>query len=600
MTDKVVPCPSIDSINAPIRRDVSTNGQTKENIEQTFEHLIHKPLTISDGTHNGKTYPTIYGSDGEWYGRIEGDKAVFMQNADTDSISDDRKTDGKLFVPLKEIEYIESDGLQRIIVHTTDGRTMYYDPHQHIYDITPDQTDLDMFNGKAVPVIRAWFVKTFPEWQKYLFWDTISNKIMLDTKMFGNPNGVIKDYTGDTDLTEILETIQEKNRMTDDKGRVIYPPVKRDDLGHVVNLMASRNPRNPFIDRIRAYDGERRDIKSFLKSAGFSAPALREMKEGVPLDDDVSLGDGILAERCYMEKVSRAIFLAALERQLSDDPRPLRFLPVIVGAQGTGKSLMCARLGLGTWHKITSESFKDVRKFDESVEGAVIVELSEGVQLMERGAGHDERAKAFLDRKAMQYRKAYRKDSESHPVRYLMIATTNDDELLTDTTGNTRYYPVFREGETGDKIPMLDWDESVILGYWADALHRYEQGERYDDGFALDYTNSCVNDKGERDGFLGEDFPTYAAKMQHAITKYPDGYEVVEDILKDTKIGDLVAIFQIKDQLRGLETMGFDDVDRIGKELPKILRMLGFEPIKKAERIDGKVAKPYRRVSFPK
>lgn len=572
------------TLNDSVGRDVNAIEQTSEQIAQTFEHLIRKPLTISDGTHDGKTYPTIYGSDGEWYGYIAGDKAIFKNPVISGW--------NNVLIKAASIQSIEpSDDPQRIVVRWTDGcdeRTEEYDPIGHAYDLMPDQTDLDMFNGKAVPVIRAWFVKTFPNWKEYLYWDTISNKIMLNTKMFGNPNGVIKDYTGGTDLTEMLETIHQKNRQTDDKGRVEYPHIKRDDLGHVVELMASRNPRNPFIDRIRAYDGERRDISTFLQDAGFSAPELRK------LENDV------LAEQCYMENVSRAIFLAALERQLSDDPRPLRFLPVIVGAQGTGKSLMCARLGLNKWHKITSESFKDVRKFDESVEGAVIVELSEGVQLIERGAGHDERAKAFLDRKAMQYRRAYRRDSESQTVRYLMMATTNDNNLLTDITGNTRYYPVFREGKTGDKIPMLDWDESVILGYWADALHRYEQGERYDDGFALDDSNSCVNpDTGEREGLQGYDFPTYAANMQHAITDYPEGYEEVQYILKDTKIGDLVAIFQIKDQLRGLETMGFDDVDRIGKELPKILRMLGFEPIKKAARIDGKVAKPYRRVSFP-
>lgn len=147
---------------------------------------------------------------------------------------------------------------------------------------------------------------------------------------------------------------------------------------------------------------------------------------------------------------------------------------VLEGGQGIGKSRLLRRIGL--------EWFTDSLKLTDARDKTA-AELIQGYWLIEIGelAGlskMDERIlKGFLSSQDDVYRASYGRRTNPHPRQCIFIGTTNDDEFLTDVTGNRRYWiiPVW-QNEPRQNIE-IDLVHSEVDQIWAEALAIYRSGE---------------------------------------------------------------------------------------------------------------------------
>ena len=171
---------------------------------------------------------------------------------------------------------------------------------------------------------------------------------------------------------------------------------------------------------------------------------------------------------------SRYIFLGVVQRTLGPGCK-LDEIPVLVGPQGIGKSLML-RLALpqddpGLFSDGLVLSGTDKERA-EALLGRAIVEASEM-----RGStrGELESIKSFLTRQDDGIvRLSYRKNPEPSPRRCVIIGTTNKEECLpNDPSGNRRFVPIICHSGNGWKVEKyLNHNRTQL---WAEALWLYSR-----------------------------------------------------------------------------------------------------------------------------
>lgn len=142
---------------------------------------------------------------------------------------------------------------------------------------------------------------------------------------------------------------------------------------------------------------------------------------------------------------------------------------VLVGDQGTGKSLVCRILG-EPWF---TDASLDIRHKDsvEILQGNWIIELSE----MDVLTKTESRAlKGFITRQTDIIRPAYARAAKPFPRQCIFIGTINPEAegFLKDPTGNRRWWPV----DVGRiNIPLL---RSIKDQLWAEAYVMFKKGEQ--------------------------------------------------------------------------------------------------------------------------
>lgn len=221
-------------------------------------------------------------------------------------------------------------------------------------------------------------------------------------------------------------------------------------------------------------------------------------------------------------------------------------MPIFIGETGTGKSTVCAKLGLDDWHIETLERPDNEKKFDESVRGAVIVEFAEGTQF---GKKTIEVLKSYVDKKRLRFRDAYGKNSYDHPVNFLTITTTNNPLILTDGSGNRRFYPVFKnKNDQIEDKEIWDYSREDMLQLWAEAYEMYNSGYRWDDKVQ----DPCLQ--------------VLFRKMQNSATGIEPPFEELKDYLdlNCKNAGDRIA----NDELR----LWFNDHAYYGKDVENKLQ----------------------------
>lgn len=138
--------------------------------------------------------------------------------------------------------------------------------------------------------------------------------------------------------------------------------------------------------------------------------------------------------------VARAFFSALVMRQLRPGA-PAPVVPVLIGAQGIGKSRFVVEISRALGVPLpASIAFGDDRRMSMAASRSVIAELAEMSGLSKRDA--DEVKRWTTDDNDV-YRKPYEKHEEAHPRRFVPIGTANKYETNRDETGNRRFGPVF-------------------------------------------------------------------------------------------------------------------------------------------------------------
>lgn len=164
-------------------------------------------------------------------------------------------------------------------------------------------------------------------------------------------------------------------------------------------------------------------------------------------------------DTAYTKAVTRCTLTAAVMRVFQPGCK-FDEMPVLVGAQGIGKTLILSRLG-GEWF---SNSFKDVESKDswQAMNGRWIIEMGE---LRAQKRSDEDAMKNFLSKTHDIYRPAFGREVQKLPRQNIFIGTVNDDEFLRDVTGNRRYWPVTCKGGGADINALTP---EVVAQIWAE------------------------------------------------------------------------------------------------------------------------------------
>lgn len=147
------------------------------------------------------------------------------------------------------------------------------------------------------------------------------------------------------------------------------------------------------------------------------------------------------------------------------------FAPILVGAQGIGKSWFCEMLAMNAQWFCGNFATVEGDAAAEKLRGIWIAEMAE--LLADKRARGVESMKAFITATVDTIRPKYAKETEQRPRCCVFVGTTNDESFLHDPTGNRRFLPV-KCGEIEPTINMWDDDAAEYFRQvWGEATRNY-------------------------------------------------------------------------------------------------------------------------------
>ena len=221
-------------------------------------------------------------------------------------------------------------------------------------------------------------------------------------------------------------------------------------LDDAMKIFFEEQRTNPLLAKLNSlqWDGKPR-IKNFLHAV-FKVPATK-----------------------YHSEVGRLIFAGGVWRAF----RPgCKFddMVVLTGKQGTGKSTVTRYLNMDDCYHRELKVITG-KEGIEALRGAWIVEMTE-LMAMTR-VKETEAVKAYITTQSDSYRPPYGKNVMTIPRRCIFIGTTNNPQVLTDRTGNRRFYPVNVKSD-GEEIQAHEAEvRAYIEQCWAEAVAMYRKGE---------------------------------------------------------------------------------------------------------------------------
>lgn len=252
---------------------------------------------------------------------------------------------------------------------------------------------------------------------------------------------------GKLKITKWTDTDEAKSRSYIESTYGIYSREKHNDALRMLFESRRYNPIIDIIDGIE-WDGEERCEKFLTKWAKCEDSA-------------------------YAREVSRLIFSGGIHRLYAPGTK-FDDVPILIGTrQGEGKSTLVRFLA------IHDDYYGEVTQMEgnpaiEQLQGKWICEISELLALTK--TKEQEAAKAYITRSFDKYRKPWDKNTVDLPRRCIMIGSTNNDAVLSDKSGNRRYYPITVHS---NGYEIFDHEQEIrdyILQCWAEARDKYKEG----------------------------------------------------------------------------------------------------------------------------
>lgn len=282
------------------------------------------------------------------------------------------------------------------------------------------------------------------------------------------------------------DTVDDGWNDTDDSQLRIY-------LENTYKLEA----RQKIIDGLNsiAADNKFNPVKNFIT---------REKWDGVERVDTLFIDYLGAEDTDYVRTITRKTLVAAVARVFEPGTK-FDYMPILVGKQGIGKSLIIQKLG-DKWFQGNMPDLKLQKDSFDAVRGRWLVEMSELTCLKKDDR---ETIKAYLTKTEDTYRKAYDRNITTSRRTCIFIGTTNDNDFLNDATGNRRFMPIQCNGEP----VMHPWEMSdhEIHQIWAEAYDYYLNGEKI-----MDIPESIMSE---------------AIKQQEAVSYRDDDMGIIEDWL---------------------------------------------------------------------
>jgi len=217
----------------------------------------------------------------------------------------------------------------------------------------------------------------------------------------------------------------------------------------------------PAIDRV-ARENTYNPVKDYLTSLAW---------DGKPRINDWMIRLMGAPETEFVRLVSAKTLISAVARAL-DPGCQVDTVLVLEGEQGIKKSSAIAALFGPEYTRESVSLFDSHQRMVMNMMGAWCVELAEFVAV---ARNHHASVKGMISMRRDTVVLPYAKSASTHPRRCIFFGTINPevDGYLTDATGNRRYWPV-----TATKID-LDGIRLTRDQIWAEAVHRYREGERW-------------------------------------------------------------------------------------------------------------------------
>lgn len=168
------------------------------------------------------------------------------------------------------------------------------------------------------------------------------------------------------------------------------------------------------------------------------------------------------------ESAAGVCFLLGAVARVYEPGAKVDTLPVLEGKQGLGKSTALKILA-GSWFADSVIPQQEPNCY-QVLRGAWIYELSELAAMRGREV---ERTKAYVTSRVDRYRTSYGRTVEDVPRQTVFAGTTNARQYLGDETGGRRFHPVHCERID---LEALARDRDQL---WAEAVHRYREGEAW-------------------------------------------------------------------------------------------------------------------------
>jgi len=147
---------------------------------------------------------------------------------------------------------------------------------------------------------------------------------------------------------------------------------------------------------------------------------------------------------------------------------------VLKGEQGIGKSRILKRIAKEWFNDSMRLTDTRDKTASELIQGSWIIEVGE----LAGFSRVDERVlKSFLSRQEDVFRAAYGRRVNSHKRQCIFIGTTNDDQFLTDTTGNRRFWTMSCNANRATK-KIEDITDDIVNQLWSEAIQLYKKGEK--------------------------------------------------------------------------------------------------------------------------
>lgn len=169
----------------------------------------------------------------------------------------------------------------------------------------------------------------------------------------------------------------------------------------------------------------------------------------------------------YSREVSLNWLTAAVARIFHPGCRYQTAL-VLHGRQGIGKSYVPERLG-GAWYGAINDSVDDPHSQD-AIKKIWIGEFKEMAAMRKAELNA---IKSFIERGEDIRREAYARRAGTIKRHCVFVITVNDDQFLSDLTGNRRYMILHSNSAAGDYVEGLT--DEYIQQVWSEVYHHYKE-----------------------------------------------------------------------------------------------------------------------------
>lgn len=314
-----------------------------------------------------------------------------------------------------------------------------------------------MVNGEATEDPDAWVAKLAAN-KNGTIKPTIDNvRIILENDPLLKGKFALNQFAGRGEVLGALPWDESGKRRlwsdTDNNGLYWYMEsrydiTKRGNIDAALDLHAATHAFN--------------EVQDFLNGLAW---------DGTPRLDTLFI-DVLGAEDTeYNRIVTRKIFTAAVARAMNPGCK-FDCMLILCGRQGWGKSTIISRMSCG-WLNDSIRTFEG-KEASELLQGVWLVEIAELEAFRQADVS---RIKQFLSLQVDRYRAAYGRHAKEQPRSCVFFGSCNQMDILRDTTGNRRFWPVDIDIIPRKKTVWELTDEDVRQ-VWAEAKARWMMGEK--------------------------------------------------------------------------------------------------------------------------